>query len=134
MKKIKDILFSMQTMGFLILLFAVSIATATFIENDFGTTGAKAVVYNATWFNILLFVLMVNLVGRIVIGRMYRVKKLTIFIFHLAFIIILVGSAITRFISYEGVMHIREGNSSNTMISDNTYVDVKIVNGNLVHP
>lgn len=129
MKKIKDILFSMQTMGFLILLFAVSIATATFIENDFGTTGAKAVVYNATWFNILLFVLMVNLVGRIVIGRMYRVKKLTIFIFHLAFIIILVGSAITRFISYEGVMHIREGNSSNTMMSDNTYVDVKIVDG-----
>lgn len=129
MKKISEILFSMQTMGVLILLFAVSIGTATFIENDFGTTAAKAVVYNSTWFNILLLVLAVNLIGRIIIGRMYKVKKITIFTFHVAFIIILLGSAITRFISYEGMMHIREGSSSNTMLSDNTYVDIEVVDG-----
>jgi len=129
MKKISNILFSMQTMGVLMLIFAFSIATATFIENDFGTTASKAVVYNTTWFNILLFLLMVNLIGRIVIGRMYRLKKITIFTFHASFIIILLGSAITRFVSYEGMMHIREGSSSNTILSDNTYVDIEIIDG-----
>lgn len=119
----------MQTMGTLILLFAISIGTATFVENDFGPTAAKTVVYNATWFNILLFILAVNLTGRIIIDRMYKLKKFPIFLFHIAFIVILIGSAITRFISYEGMMHIREGNTSNTILSTDTYVDVKIVDG-----
>lgn len=119
----------MQTMGTLMFLFALSIGTATLIENDFGTTSAKAVVYNATWFNVLLLLLTVNLIGRIIIGRMYKLKKLTIFTFHVAFIVILVGSAFTRFVSYEGTMHIREGNTANTMLSDNTYVDIEIVDG-----
>lgn len=131
MKKIANILFSMQTMGALILLFAISIGTATFIENDFGPTAAKAVVYNATWFNILLFILTVNLIGRIFIERMYKLKKFPIFLFHVAFIIILLGSAITRFISYEGMMHIREGSTSNTILSTDTYVDIEIVDGTL---
>lgn len=129
MNKISKVMFSMQTMGSLIILFAVSIGSATFIENDFGTTAAKAVVYNSTWFNILLFLLAVNLVGRIIVGKMYMPKKLTMFTFHVAFIIILLGSAITRFVSFEGMMHIREGRTSNSMLSDNTYVDIIITDG-----
>lgn len=112
----------MQTMGILILIFAFSIGAATFIENDFGTIAAKAVVYNATWFDILLGILAINLIGNIVKYKMYRRKKITVFIYHLAFLIILMGAAITRFISFEGTMHIREGDSSNTMLSDQTYV------------
>jgi len=130
MKKISNILFSMQTMGVLILLFAVAIGTATFIENDFGTTASKAVVYNANWFNILLILLTVNLIGRIIIGKMYKLKKITVFTFHFAFIIILIGAGITRFVSYEGIMHIREGSSSNSMLSDNSYVEIEIQDGN----
>ena len=129
MKKIKDLLFSMQTMGMLILLFAIAIGAATFIENDFGTTASKAVVYNATWFNILLLLLTINLIGRIIIGKMYKLKKITVFTFHIAFVIILIGAGITRFISYEGMMHIREGSTSNSMLSDNTYVNIEIDDG-----
>jgi len=126
MKKFTNILFSMQTMGILILIFAFSLGTATFIENDFGTTAAKAVVYNAVWFNILLGLLAVNLAGNIVLFRMYRKKKFTIFLFHFAFLIILIGAAITRFISFEGTMHIREGASSNIMLSDKTFVIAEV--------
>jgi len=131
MKKISNILFSMQTMGMLILLFAFSIGTATFIENDFGTTASKAVVYNTMWFNILLILLTINLIGRIIIGKMYKFKKITVFTFHVAFIIILIGAGITRFISYEGIMHIREGSTSNSMLSDNSYVEIDIKDGEL---
>jgi cytochrome c-type biogenesis protein CcsB len=124
MKKLSNILFSMQTMGILIAVFAVSIGAATFIENDFGTRAAKAVVYNATWFNILLALLGLNLAGNIILFRMYRKKKFTLFLFHFAFLIILIGAAITRFISFEGSMHIREGETSDEILSDETFVKV----------
>ncbi|MBT3175203.1 MAG: hypothetical protein HN336_10185, partial [Lentimicrobiaceae bacterium] len=102
MKKISHIFFSMQTMGTLMLIFAFAIGTATFIENDFGATGAKAVVYNALWFNILLILLAINLTGRIILDKLYMPKKFTIFLFHFSFLIILIGAGITRFISFEG--------------------------------
>jgi len=127
MKKVSNILFSMPTMGFLMLVFATSIAVATFIENDFGTVASKAVVYNTTWFNVLLFLLAANLVANIIKFKMWKPKKLAVFTFHAAFIIILLGSVITRFIGYEGTMHIREGDTSSTMLSDKAFVDIKIV-------
>ena len=130
MKKFYNLLFSMQSMGILILIFAFSIGAATFIENDFGTIAAKAVVYNAVWFDILLFLLAVNLVGNIFRYKMYRLKKWPVFTFHLAFLIILTGAAITRFISFEGSMHIRQGESSNQMLSDKTYVIANVTDGN----
>jgi len=59
---------------------------------------------------------------------MYTVKKAPIFIFHIAFIVISIGAAMTRYIGYEGTMHIREGKSASTMISSETYfiVDAKV--------
>jgi len=124
MKKLRDLFFSMKSMGILILIFAFSIGTATFIEKDFGTPAAKALVYNATWFNILLALLAANLVGNIFRYHMYRRGKFTIFLFHAAFLVILLGAAITRFTGFEGILHLREGQTSNTILSDQTYVEV----------
>jgi cytochrome c-type biogenesis protein CcsB len=124
MKVISKILFSMETMGFLILTFAAAIGVATFIENDFGTQASKAVVYNAWWFNLLMVWLMANLVANIFRYKLYRLQKLPVFLFHVAFLVIGLGAGITRFISYEGMMHIREGDQSNIVVSDNTYVQV----------
>ncbi len=129
MKKLTNIFLSMQSMGVLILIFAFSIGTATFIENDFGTTAAKAVVYNATWFDILLGLLAVNLIANIIRYRMFRREKWTVFLFHIAFLIVLLGAAITRFISFEGMMHLREGETSSTILSDRTYVEVAATTG-----
>ena len=129
MKKISSIFFSMQTMGILTLLFAFAIGTATFIENDFGTVSAKALVFNALWFEIILGLLAINLVGNVIVNKLYMPKKLTMFVFHIAFVVILIGAGITRFISFEGSMHIRQGSASNSMLSDNTYVSVTVADG-----
>jgi hypothetical protein len=129
MKKLSDFLFSMQSMGIFILIFAFGIGAATFIENDFGTMAAKAVVYNATWFDILLGLLAANLIANIIRYRMYRREKLSIFLFHFAFLIILLGAAITRFISFEGMMHLREGQTSDAILSDRTYVELTATTG-----
>jgi len=130
MKQLLSIFSSIKTMAILMLIFAVSIGYATFIENDYGTITAKADVYNARWFEVLLALLAINLILNIKKYKMYTIKKAPIFIFHIAFIVILIGAAMTRYIGYEGTMHIREGKSASTMISSETYfkVDAKVNN------
>ncbi|KOH45806.1 cytochrome c biogenesis protein CcsA [Sunxiuqinia dokdonensis] len=125
MKRIKSAMFSMLTSSCLVVIFAVAIAYATFIENDYGTQTAKILVYNAWWFNILLGVTAINLVGSLLYYKSFQLKRWSMVLFHLAFIIILVGSGITRFYSYEGMMHIREGQASNKLISSDTYINVE---------
>jgi cytochrome c-type biogenesis protein CcsB len=129
MKKISNLFLSMTSMGVLLLIFAASIAVATFIENDFGTPAAHALVYNATWFNLLLALLAINLIANIFREKMYRKGRFGMLLFHVAFLIILLGSAITRFVSYEGMIHLRNGETSNTMVSDRTYVGITATQG-----
>ncbi|MEA1891167.1 MAG: cytochrome c biogenesis protein CcsA [Campylobacterota bacterium] len=128
MKQFLSLIGSMKTMAILMSIFAFAIGYATFIENDYGTMTAKADVYNARWFEILLLLLTINLSLNIYNYKMYTIKKAPIFIFHVSFIIIIVGAAVTRYIGYEGTMHIREGQSASTMISTDTYfmVDAKV--------
>lgn len=114
----------MPLTGALLLLFAFSIGFATFVENDFGTQAAKGLVYNAKWFEILLLLLVINLCGSIFRYKMISGKKWSILLFHVAFIVIFVGAAVTRYIGYEGMMRIREGETTNRMLSDATYISV----------
>jgi hypothetical protein len=126
--KIISILGSMKTMALLMLVFAVAIGVATFIENDFGTQTAKAEVYNARWFEVLLALLSANLAINILNFKMYRKDKALVLMFHISFFIVLIGAAITRYAGYEGSMHIREGASKSTMLSAETYLDFKFDN------
>jgi cytochrome c-type biogenesis protein CcsB len=125
MKKLGDILFSPKLMALVLALFALSIAVATFIENDFGSNTARALVYNARWFEILLLVGMVNLAGTIIVKKLYRKSSLTIFIFHLSFICILLGAAITRYIGFEGSMTLKEGETSGKILTDQAYITIR---------
>ncbi len=124
MKKLKDMLFSMELTGILLMMFAIAIGFATFIENDFGTITAKAKVYNATWFEVMLTLLAVNMVGSIFKHKMYKKHKWPMLLFHVAFLIIFIGAAITRFVGYEGMMNIREGSASNEFVTDETYIRI----------
>ncbi len=119
-------LFSTRLMSVAILAYAFAMAAATFIENDYGTPTAKAIIYNTKWFELLMLLLVVNFIGNIFKYRLYRRKKWPIFLFHIAFIVILLGSFITRYYSYEGVMLIREGKVSSTILSDKTYIKVRV--------
>ena len=121
MNILKRLFLSMGSMTVLLLLFATGIGIATFIENDHGTESAKVLVYNALWFEIVLVLLAINLVYNIFKYKLYGLKKLPVFLFHLGFLVIILGAAVTRYIGYEGTMHIREGETSNSMSSYNTY-------------
>ncbi|MEX0986194.1 MAG: c-type cytochrome biogenesis protein CcsB [Bacteroidales bacterium] len=129
LKQIGNFLLSMRLMAVLIITLAVTLAVATFIENDYGIITARSKVYNAVWFEILLALLFINLTGNILIRKLYQRKKLTIFLFHLAFSIILIGGFVTRYVGEEGYMHIREGEKSDRIISDKTYIQIDAKNG-----
>jgi len=120
---------SIKTMVVLMLIFAVSIGYATFVENDYGTMTAKADIYNARWFEALLGLLALNLSLNIYNYKMYTLKKAPIFIFHMAFLVILLGAAITRYTGFEGSMHIREGEIASTILSAETFFSVEATSG-----
>lgn len=119
----------MLTTGILLVIFAISIGYATFIENDYGAATAKALIYNAWWFEVLLYLLAVNLLGSIVIHKLITRRKWAIFLFHLGFVFILLGAAATRYWGYEGFLHIREGEQSNKLITSSTFLKVAAVSG-----
>ena len=114
----------MPFMAVLMIVLIVVLALATFVESAYSTQTAWAVVYGTHWFELLMLLIGFNLVGVMVKQKFFRKKKIVVLLFHLSFILILLGASITRFISYEGNMHIRENQSSNVMLSNNAYIDV----------
>jgi len=128
MKKLLNFLFSFPFMGFLLLILAFSMALATFVESSYGTEAAQGLIYKAIWFELILLLLAVNLLVNFIRHRMYTRQRIAVGLFHISFIIILIGAAITRYISFEGIMHIREGQSSDFILSSEDYLTIK--NGN----
>lgn len=98
-----------------LIVFLSAIGWATFLESMYDTQTAKIFVYNALWFEVLLTFLGINLIGNIFTYRLYKREKIASFMFHLSFLVILVGAATTRFFSFEGSMDIGEGQISNVM-------------------
>ena len=126
MKKITDLLFSTRAAGLYMLAFAIAIGVATFIENDFGTSSAQKVVFRARWFEILMLLFAGSIITNVIRYRMIQQKKWALLMFHLSIIVILLGAGITRYFGYEGMMHIREGSSSNTFMSEETYLQIDV--------
>ena len=128
LKQIVGILFSNKLMAILFILFPLAMGIATFIENDYDTETSKVLIYNTWWFELMLLLFAINFIGNIFKYRLHRPKKWIVLAFHLAFVLILVGAAITRYISYEGIMPIKEGKQSNQFLSETTYLTVTIDN------
>ena len=110
----------------LFIIFPTSMALGTFIESWYSTDTAKIWIYNAWWFELIMFLFVINFVGNIFKYKLFRRNKLAILGLHLSFILILVGAFVTRYIGYEGVMPIREGDSTSKFLSDKTYLTVLV--------
>ncbi len=128
-KRLKKILFSTRTMTVLLLLYGISMAVATFVENDYDTSTAKTLIYNSAWFEILMLWLIILFAANIKTYSLTKREKWPLLVFHLAFIFMFIGGAITRYVSFEGQMPIKEKQTSNEIISDLTYFKMNITDG-----
>ncbi len=129
LKKIYNFFLSISFAGTLFLSLALAMAVATFIENDYGTMTVQKIIYKSWWFELLWLLFAVSLIINIFKFRLYRKVKYGIFIFHLAMLIIIAGAAITRYISYEGLMHIKEGETSDYILTDDTHIKIIATDG-----
>ena len=125
-KKIIAFLFSTRLMAILFIIYAISMGTGTFLENDYGTTAARIWIYNAWWFEVIMLLFLINFFGNIFRYKLFKKEKLPTLILHLSFVLILLGAAITRYISYEGIMPIREGVTTNKFLSTDTFLQYYI--------
>ncbi|RTY88662.1 cytochrome C biogenesis protein [Flavobacterium sp. RSP49] len=121
-KKIFSFLFSTRLMAFLFILYAVAMATGTFIESKYNTDTAKILIYNAWWFEAIHVFFVINFIGNIKRYQLLKKEKWATLLLHLSFILIILGAFVTRYISYEGMMPIREGAAENQIFSDKTYL------------
>lgn len=115
-------------MAVLFFAFAIAMGVATFIENDYGTQTAKRLIYNAWWFEVIMLFFIVNFFGNIFRYKLYKKEKWAVLMFHVSFLFILIGAGVTRYIGFEGMMIVDEGETTNTFLSETNYLNVIVDN------
>lgn len=128
-KKLADLLFSTRLTAVLFIVFAAAMAVGTFMDRAYSSPPspyARELIFNAWWFEAIMVFFVINFCGNIVRFKLYKKEKWATLLLHVSFILILTGAFVTRYIGYEGVMHIREGATENTFLSDQTRLKVFI--------
>lgn len=104
-----------------IIIFAIAIGYATFVEDIYGTIASKALIYNSKWFEAIILLISISIIVNIFRFKLYLFSKLPIFLFHLSFLLIIAGAACTRYLGVDGLMSIRENNSSSYVTSSDFF-------------
>jgi cytochrome c-type biogenesis protein CcsB len=123
---IGSILFSTRLMALLFISFSVAMAAGTFIESKYNTDTARIMIYNSWWFEAIMLFFLINFIGNIKRYQLWKKEKWATLTLHFSFIFILIGAFITRYIGHEGMMPIREGETSKEFFSDKTFLTVFI--------
>ena len=128
-KRIASILFSTRLTAVLFIVFAVAMGIGTFLDASSETSPtpySREMIYNAWWFEAIMGIFVLNFLGNISRYNLNTKKMWATFILHISFILIIIGAFVTRYIGYEGVMHIREGETENIILSEHTYLNTFI--------
>ncbi|MFC4721617.1 cytochrome c biogenesis protein CcsA [Geojedonia litorea] len=128
-KTLSNILFSTRLTAILFIVFAVAMATGTFLDAGQETSPTpytRELIYNAWWFEAIMVFFTINFIGNISRYKLYKKEKWATLTLHVAFIFILIGAFVTRHIGYEGMMSIREGDTENTFLSRENYITAYI--------
>lgn len=114
--KLTSLIGSTKTTIVLLLIYAAGLAVATFIEKYHGTVAAKAMIYYSPVFILLQLLLVINFIFVILERNYLKSRKWGLLVSHFAFIVILAGAFVSHLFSEEGIVHIREGESSDQLI------------------
>ncbi len=124
--KLAKIIFSTRLMALLFVIYATAMVMGTFVESWYSTETARIWIYNAWWFELIMLLFVINFTGNIFRYKLLRKEKWPVLLLHLSFSLILIGAFVTRYISYEGIMTIREGQSEQFFFSEKTYLTAMV--------
>lgn len=122
MNKIISFFASTRLTATLFFVFALAMGIGTFVEDAYNTDTARIFIYNAWWFEAIMLVFVINFMYNIKRYQLHKKEKWATLLLHLSFILIIAGAFITRYISFEGMMPIREGATENVFYSDKAYI------------
>ena len=112
MIKLLNVFFSLQIGVLLSLFFIISQIWATIGFNS--SYESWNMVYGSKWFEIIMWLLGINLIGIMFKYKTY--KKFPIFLLHFSIVVILIGAGITRYFGYEGSLHLKDGETKNFIV------------------
>ena len=126
--KLTTFLSSYKAAILLLCVYAVMMALATVVEKYHGTATAKALIYYSPLFVLLHVLMVINFVGISIKRHLFSVTKWGYAITHLSMVVILIGAMVTHIFSIEGMLHLREGASSNIILvkNDKQYIEHKL--------
>ncbi len=116
---------SLKLGAFLLVVAGIACGRGTFIESFYGgRDAAYDQIYAARWFEVLLGLIMLNLLLTFFKRMPYKRRQTGAALIHLSIVVILLASGITRFFGYEGVLPIREGQSTDYYYTVSPHVQV----------
>ena len=119
MKKVSSSLKAMFTSWKITLIllvhYVILLAAATFVEKAQGTAMAREIIYNNPLFYLLQFLLILNFCATAWQARLWNQRKYGVLLLHISFIVILLGALVTNMFGFEGIVHIREGETVSQM-------------------
>ncbi|MBQ8487165.1 MAG: cytochrome c biogenesis protein CcsA [Prevotella sp.] len=104
-----------KTLYTLYIVVVAVMAAATIVEKYQGTQFVSDNIYGAWWFSLLWGLLAAVAVWWFV---KRRVRRFHVVILHLSFLIILLGALLTHLTARRGAIHLREGESTNTYVTE----------------
>lgn len=99
----------------LLLLYALMLAAATFIERDAGPVMARRIVYHSPVFFLVNALLIANFIMTSLKYRPFKRTRWGYYIIHLGLCLILAGAFTTHLTGREGTLHLRTGEQTNRM-------------------
>ena len=116
MDKLLQLLTSYKATIVLLVVYAIGLATATFVEKQMSTEAAKMLIYYSPLFIFLQFLMVANFLLILFKNNYIKHKKWAMIVIHVALIVILGGALTTFLFGKEGQVHIREGERANQMV------------------
>ena len=115
---------SHQTTIILMVVYGILLGIATFIEKYNGIDMAKNIYYSPI-IGLIWFLMIVNWILQTIQKKISITKKLGYYLLHTSFVFILTGATISHFNSIEGLLHVREGEQTNEIIT-NQHTKIKL--------
>ena len=96
-------------------IYALGLASATFLEKYYGTAAAKAMIYYSPLFFLLQGLMALNFLAILFQRKGLNRGRWGFLLTHIALLVILAGAMVSHVIGEEGILHLREGECSDQL-------------------